>query len=257
MTQSEESRVRVIAHRGGRFPGIHHLEVERCIEAAIAAAIPMVEVDLRRLGDGQLVIEHDPEIGGVSLASMSHAELDRHCQRLGRATPPIASHILKRFAGAVHFDLELKEPGTEAQALELARGALPDGSFVFKSFHDTTVRELKRLSPEARVGLLLGRSDPRHWIRTRLIEIFPEWRLRRTGADFVSPHHRLARVPGFLPRMRALGLPVWVWTVNDLDLARAIAPRLREGDALITDHPVEVREAVQPGFNRGSDRRRP
>ena len=206
----------------------------------------MVEVDLRRLGDGQLVIEHDSDLGGRSLRKLSWEELDRHCQKLGRATPPLTSHILKRFSGAIRFDLELKEAGTEAQVLELARSALPAGSFVLKSFYDSAVCELKRLGPGETVGLLLGRSDPRNVILTRLIEVFPEWRLKRTGADFVSPHYRLARFPGFLSRMRALGLPVWVWTVNDPELARAVTPRLGPGDALITDFPVEVRGAIAP-----------
>lgn len=244
MSQIRDHKVQVIAHRGGRFPGIHPLEVERCIEAAIKAGIKMAEVDLRRLGDGELVIEHDPVLGGVSLASLSYAELDRLCQKLGRPTPPYGSHILKRFAGAISFDLELKEPSTEEQVLELARSHLPPGSFVLKSFHDSVVLELKRLAPRETVGLLLGRSGSRFTPWTRLTEIFPEWRLRRARADFVSPHDRLARLPGFLPRMRRLGLPVWAWTVNDLELVRRLVPLLRAGDAIITDHPVEVRETL-------------
>ncbi|MBA3459593.1 MAG: hypothetical protein H0T46_06515 [Deltaproteobacteria bacterium] len=97
------------------------------------------------------------------------------------------------------------------------------------------MRALKRREPACTAGLLLGLPRPKHPVRTRLSELFPEWRLRACGADFVSPNIGLLRL-GFLARCRLLGVPVLVWTVNDPAAMAAVVKARVAG--IITDEPA-------------------
>jgi len=72
-----------------------------------------------------------------------------------------------------------------------------------------------------------------HHVEEEESELFPELRARRCRADFVSPHYRLVRL-GFVARMRRLGLPVLIWTINDPALA---AWALGAARGVITDQP--------------------
>ena len=66
----------VVAHRGYRddkTPGNTMASFER----GIAAGATNLEFDVRRLGDGELVVHHDPGVGLTPLVSMTRAELDR------------------------------------------------------------------------------------------------------------------------------------------------------------------------------------
>jgi glycerophosphoryl diester phosphodiesterase len=79
-------------------------------------------------------------------------------------------------------------------------------------------------------------------------------RIRRCKADFVSPHYLLA-TPGFVRRMKARNIPVYVWTVNDPHEMKKLS-RLKV-EAIITDRPeimMKVRhERLERLFGRHRD----
>ena len=82
--------------------------------------------------------------------------------------------------------------------------------------------------------MLLGLGNPKNLIATRLSEIFPEFRLFTTKADFVSPNYQLIKL-GFVGRMKLIKMNIYVWTVNDEKLMVEI---VKQGVfALITDRP--------------------
>jgi glycerophosphoryl diester phosphodiesterase len=63
----------IIAHRGD-----HSVEPENSLaafEAAVNAGADMIEFDVRRLGDGTLVVHHDPETGGRPLGELTFAAM--------------------------------------------------------------------------------------------------------------------------------------------------------------------------------------
>lgn len=223
----------IIAHRGGAWPGVAGEQTPAHFARAIASGADYIEVDLRRTVDGQIVCVHDPDHAGVAIATTRYADLRDACAATDTPEPPTLLTLLDACAGRIAVDLELKVPGIEAEVVAAARGFGVE-RVLLKSFQDPIVRRLKRLAPEATVGLLLGVRTPARGAITRASEVFPEVRLRRCGADFVAPHFRLLRV-GFLRRMRALGYPVYAWTVNAPARMAALMPRV---DAIITDRPT-------------------
>src|SRR3989454_1236954 len=68
----------IAAHRGSvSAAGINYREnTLDAFNAAIAAGADAIELDVRRLTDGELVVFHDAEIGERRLRALTRAELD-------------------------------------------------------------------------------------------------------------------------------------------------------------------------------------
>lgn len=230
------ARPAVVAHRGGVWPDLAGEQSAAHVERSIACGADFIEVDLHRTADGQLICVHDPHVGRLAVAAASLAALQDAASQAG--LPPILTlgGLLDQAAGRIGLDLEVKTPGFEAQLVDEVRRGF-SGRVFYKSFHDRTVRAIRRHQRDAWVGLLLGTGSPRFGPITRITELFPEGRLRACGARFVSPHWRLLRV-GFVRRMGALGLPVLPWTVNDPAVMSRWMHRVA---GLVTDDPVTAR----------------
>ena len=128
----------VIAHRGASAHA-----VDNSIDAfakAIDAGADMVEFDVRRTADDQLIAFHDPAVGRVPVGQLTRADL---AERVGY-TPPLVDEVLELTAGRIGLDVELKEDGyvDRVVAAVVARhGAGED--VVVTSFLDEVVRQVK------------------------------------------------------------------------------------------------------------------
>lgn len=166
----------VVAHRGAT--AFARENTLAAFEAAIELGADMVELDVRRAGDGALVVSHDP---------------------LPRVLPPFVptlEQVIDLCAGRIAIDVELKEPGVEDEALRVVSSA----EVVVTSFLDEVVARVKRLRPDVRTGLLVGAETPLHG---GIVE-----RQHAAHADFLAPHVSL--LDGGLS-----GEELVVWTVND------------------------------------------
>jgi glycerophosphoryl diester phosphodiesterase len=150
--------------------------------AAVAAGADMIEADVRRGRDGELVLSHGRVASGTQPARLSE--------------------LLDLAAGRVALDLELKEPGLERALLE-AVDPRPPG-LVVTSFLAGVVEELSRLDRGLTTGLLVRPGMPPADLPALAA---------RCGARLLCPHHSL--VDGGLSEWaRAEGRPLLVWTVN-------------------------------------------
>jgi glycerophosphoryl diester phosphodiesterase len=197
----------IIAHRGASF--YYPENTIDAFEAAIDMRAEMIEFDVRRTADGVLVVHHDLEFAGVEIQTMSKTWLEEAEESAGYSIPTLVE-ILELCRGKVPLDIELKEPGYEEQVLETVLDILEPNSFIITSFQDTVLRKVKARAPEVRTGLILG-NYPRWQLISRL---FPGFRARRAGVDVLMVSQKLLPF-GFLSTTKNLGLPVWVYTVND------------------------------------------
>jgi glycerophosphoryl diester phosphodiesterase len=186
----------VAAHRGASL-----LAPENSLESfekAIEVGAEMIEFDVRRTREGELVVFHD-ELPGTFARR-----------------PPLLAEVVELCRGRIRLDVELKDAGGEAEVL-----ALLDGEFVVTSFLDEVVASIKQQAPHVRTGLLVRKDDPP--------ADFPQ-RLAAAGADFLAPQVDLLDAG-------LDGEDLCVWTVNDRPrLERYLAdPRVT---VLITDDPV-------------------
>jgi glycerophosphoryl diester phosphodiesterase len=250
--------ISIVAHRGKTATVTSENTIE-AFEKAIEIGIPQIEFDLRMSQDGYLISYHDRSIlrsGGKPKEEMEIADLKYHeLQSIARSKGfeiPLFEDILKLCCGRVALDIEIKEEGYEELIVELVTQYLPYANFVIKSFNDASVRKIKDLDPQIEVGLLLGKITGKFPIVSILAQFFPEYRILKTGADFVAPHFRLLRF-GFLWRMKLLNRSVYVWTVNE---ERRLFKLMKSKyiSAIVTDKPelaMKILDSLQVRIHHG------
>ena len=221
----------ILAHRGAWQAAPQNSPA--AVAAAIALGVDGVEIDVRRTADGRLVVVHDPRLGVHRLNRLTHEEIKA---RMAPGQAPLLADLLGLAAGRLLVDVELKEGGYVAEALDTVSSALPDGAYLITSFHSAVLGEVRQLAPEIRTGLLLGPARPRNLERS--------W--ARADADVLLPHHGLVRA-GLIQWAAERNIPAWVWTVNDPGTVAKLAsdPRIH---ALITDLPADALRITQAIF---------
>ncbi|MGH3739557.1 MAG: glycerophosphodiester phosphodiesterase, partial [Micromonosporaceae bacterium] len=226
-------RVEISAHRGGgESAALASMDAYR---SSVDTGAELVELDVRRTGDDELVAYHDGVVAGQLLSGLTYPRL---CELAGHPVPRV-TEVMELLAGRVRTHLDLKEAGYEPHVIALAEATAGAGNFLVTSLEPEAVATIKRDFPAVRVGLSLGRplsgTSLRHQVRTRYAELLPVRGLTACGADFASMHHRLADL-GVLRRCAAAGIPAMVWTVNSPAMIdRFLAdPRV---SVLVTDRP--------------------
>jgi glycerophosphoryl diester phosphodiesterase len=225
MLDQVSDRCLVIAHRGAWGTAVPNAPVENTLEAfeaAIALGADMIELDVRRTRDGQLVVFHDARVKTVQTSALPYEALKT---KHGNKRPPLLKDVLELTKDRIALNLEIKETGYVEDTIALLR---PFGleRFLVSSFLDEVVREAKTLAPELRTGLLVG-AGFRKALSTRL---------PATGADCLVLHRRLADAAA-LAKAAAVNIPCVIWTVNaPRALDRYLGHAAVEG--VITDRPA-------------------
>lgn len=226
------TRPLIAAHRG-----VATGAAENTIEAftnAIDLGADMIEFDVRRTRDGELIAFHDALVAGTPVGALT---LDEIAAAKG-VRPPSLGDVLGACAGKIRLDVELKEDGYVPEVMAALKAALSRAGAdaagqVVTSFLPTVVAQAKDAFPEVKTGLLVGTDAPLHHVRSYWHQVFPVGIARQARADYLAPNYRLARY-GVVARAAAAGLPCLLWTVNDAaEIARfATDPRIA---AIITD----------------------
>ncbi len=209
------NRVLVLGHRGA--PALAPENTLESFRRALELGADGLELDVRRSGDGRLVVVHDPRVGARRVARWPYSRL--RATRRG-ATLPLLEEVVREFGGA-WLDMELKVPGVEAPVLELASRFCRPGRFVITSFSRAVVARLKQLDSSAPTGWLFDRPVP-----ARLWE--------ELALDYLAPHHRLFQ-RSLVEAARRRGLRLITWTANS---PRVLQRVLELGvDIVISDLP--------------------
>ncbi|MFD0901117.1 glycerophosphodiester phosphodiesterase [Actinomadura sediminis] len=198
-------------------------------EAAESGA-EYVEIDIRRTGDGRLVVHHDATVGGLPLKRLAYDRV----RELSPRPVPLVEDAMEIIAGKARGHLDLKERGCEHETVALALEAFGP-QFVVTTGEVSSLIEIKARFPQAVTALSVGRNL---WERGAAHDFAPLPLIRRAGADMVALNHRLARV-GVLRQCARAGFPAMIWTVNAEPVMRRFLgdPRVA---VLVTDHPAKA-----------------
>jgi glycerophosphoryl diester phosphodiesterase len=226
----------VVAHRG-----VATGAAENTIEAftnAIAVGADMIEFDVRRTRDGELIAFHDAHVNDQPVGGLTRDEIES----AKGVRLPLLDEVLKTCAGRIRLDVELKEDGYVPDVMAAIRGAVDVEQVVVTSFLAAVVAQAKDALPEVKTGLLVGTDAPPHHVRTHYKQVFPIGLARQARADYLAPHYKLADY-GVVRRAAAAGLPCLLWTVNDDADIRRFAADSRVA-AIITDQAAKALQIV-------------
>lgn len=255
-----QATVEVIAHRGSS--GAAPENTLAAVRLAIEHRSDVVENDIQRTRDGELVIMHDttltrttdveqvfPDRAPWTVASFTLAEIKQldagswfAPEFAGERVPTLAEWVaaVGNQAGML---LEPKAPelypGIEAdldkelRSLPAFNRALRAGRVVVQSFNHAWLRTYEALAPDVPVGLLFGAKPT-----TAEIAAAATW------AEQVNPALGVID-EATVQDVHAHGMEIHVWTVNaGTDMRRAVNWGV---DGIITNYPQVLRDILRRG----------
>jgi glycerophosphoryl diester phosphodiesterase len=218
----------VIAHRGAWGPDVPENSLA-AFEQAIDLGADMIEFDVRRTRDRELIVFHDAEVAGAPVASLTRLEIED----LAGVLPPLFQETLELARGRIALDVELKEDGYVDELADLLSGfAARGGDLIVTSFLDLVLAQLTELTPQLTRGLVLSHSTERA----------PQ-RANTCGATVVLPKMQLVGEAS-LAEISDAGLPVVVWDFMATEHAALLSDTRISG--VITDD-VPSALAALPG----------
>ena len=253
-----DSDVEVIAHRGSS--GAAPENTLAAVRLAIRHDSDVVENDIQRTRDGELVTMHDTtldrttdveqvfparapwNVGDFTLEEIKRLDAGSWFapRFAGQEVPTLEEWVnaVGRKAGML---LEPKSPALypgierdldkELRSLPAFNRALRDDRVVMQSFDHVWLRQYKHLAPDVPVGLLYG-TDPTE----------AEVTAAATWAQQVNP--ALGAIDeDTVERVHAHGLETHVWTVNaGQDMYTAMEWQV---DGIITNYPQVLRDIIR------------
>jgi glycerophosphoryl diester phosphodiesterase len=217
--------VTAIAHRGD--PVGHRENTLPAFAAAVSLGADMVELDLRRTRDGEIVALHDQSLQRLWGVDASVGDLDLvDVAALGEGDIriPTLREVIAAVPVPLMVDFTRREVVSGALDVVLAAGALRRCLFVTGNVE--ALRVLRGLSPEARIGLTWvdGSEAP----RVLLAEL---------AAEYWNPMFGLVTADG-VAAVHGAGLKVSTWTVDDPgDTARMVEAGV---DAVVSNRIQEL-----------------
>ncbi|MCC8113851.1 MAG: glycerophosphodiester phosphodiesterase [Bacteroidales bacterium] len=199
-------RTQVVAHRGYWDCEGSAQNSIRALVKADSIGCDAVELDVWLTADSQLVVNHDPSIQGIEIETATMQDLAEVRLKNGEALPRLDAYLDSAMALKIDLVVELKPHSTpereDLAASEIIRligeRGLTDrttyisfSNHAVKYFADCTDNPVYALTSMAPAELIA---------------------LGATGADFNLSSLRAH--PEWVEELKALGLPINVWTVN-------------------------------------------
>ena len=211
------------------------------LEIAIRQGADYAEIDVQRSRDGVVVVIHDADlmkmardplrIRETDYADLARVDIGREFHRdfTGERLARL-SDFLQKASGRIKLMIELKYYDIDSElaqeTIRLVHEAGMAERVSLMSLEISSVRQMQQLSSDIPVGYLSAVSLGR---------------LTRLDVDFLAVSAREAQ-SALLRRAGRKKLPVYVWTVNDIDTMLAM---LELGvDGLITDDPALAAEVI-------------
>jgi glycerophosphoryl diester phosphodiesterase len=243
MSWSAGSTIRrpvIVAHRGGA--AVAPENTLAAARQAIADGFDWIEIDVHESRDGQVMVIHDKDLKRVGKTervvwATDAAELEKVdvgswlAPKFKDERIPTLGQLLDVCKDKIGVIIELKQfhhgQRLEESVVEIVKQHGMQDQVMAMSFDAAIARKVKSLRPDWKVGWLTKEAvaDP-----------------GTVDADFLGINHEHA-TPELIKAAHRRSLPVFVWTVNEPELAATIAGH--GADAIITDNPLMVRGVLE------------
>jgi len=226
--------VDLVAHRGASHDAPENTLAAHTL--AWAQGADLVETDVHLTRDGELIVIHDkttPRTTGRPgvVAELTLAELRgldagtwKDPRFRGERLPTLDEQLTRIPAGKrMLVELKVGPEIVPALARCLARCGATPATVTLISFNAATLREIRRVLPGYRTLYLMGYKapapgDPKAKAPPRIDDVIAE--ARAAGFTGLDLQHTWPLTPADVARIRAAGLELHVWTVDDLEVAR-------------------------------------
>jgi glycerophosphoryl diester phosphodiesterase len=221
----------VVGHRGAA--GLEPEEHDAFHKRAVDIGTDAVEMDVRRSKDGELVITHDATVdrttnGTGKVNSLKLTELKALDAGRGERIPTL-EESLGSLGTRADLYIEVKEPETVPDTLNLVQKSGMLGRTTFVSFFHPPIRSIKERSPSSRCGVTFS-CEPAN----------PASLALEVKAEIVLPNTYVS--DRMVKEAHSRSLLVQTWTVNNGDdLARVVRCG---GDGVASDYPNLMIEAI-------------
>jgi glycerophosphoryl diester phosphodiesterase len=244
----------VVAHRGASADRLENT-IDACL-LAVAAGAPMLEIDVQLAADGELVVFHDWTLerlagDGRAVESLTSNELRAIELALvprGDDAPTLRGHaptfaaLLASLPVDLPLDVEVKrrhaDRGRIADAVARAIGRRENA--LVSSFDWEQLATLRELCPDQALAPIADRD-------TAALLAAGE----RLGAWSVHAHRRLV-TPELVAAAAEAGRPLLVYTVNEVEEARALFARGVAG--VFTDHAARLLHGIDAASPAADER---
>lgn len=187
------------------------------------------EFDVRVTADGRAVLMHDERVDRTTTGRGLLREID--AADLPDGVPSLTA-VLDAYLGRCALAMELKETVPDAVLRDVAAhlDSAPGADLRVASFREQPLAASRDLLPAVPRALILRRDQALPSPAT--VDELGLWGLFLREENVV---------PGTVARVRALGLGLYAYTVNDADRAREVAALAVDG--IISDDPGAIRNA--------------
>jgi glycerophosphoryl diester phosphodiesterase len=189
----------LLGHRGARASRHIPENTLTSFELCLQHGCDGFEFDVRRSSNGQAVICHDPEAGGLEIAQTPATSLGL----------PTLEEVLRSFGSRAFLDIELKVGGLERETVTLLRQHSPQKGYVVSSFLPDAITTVHNLEAAIPLGFLCEKRDQ--------LRLWPE-----LPVAWVIPKSELVD-QAMIRGVQAAGKKMMVWTVNRAEDMRQFA----------------------------------
>lgn len=228
----------IFAHRGASLYAPENTLA--AFRLALDSQADGIELDVHLSADQQVVVIHDADVarttnGQGKVQYLKLEELRRLDAGQGEPVPTLAE-VFDLIGDQLYINIELKgESGSAAllpqRVAQLVQDCQLGSKIIYSSFYPQLLIRLRRLIPEAKLGLLLLRGISGTAVRLIFSPLVRPWSL---NPDYSSV------TPQFIQRAKQNGRTVIAYTVNQPDEMRRLFSLGIHG--IITDDPVKAVE---------------
>lgn len=252
------SQAEIIAHRGGRWPGMSENTLD-AFTTAFDHGVIWMETDVHASADGVLFAAHDEDLGRIAgrphrIGDLTASELDAVDLRGGGRLPRMGD--LFEALPEARWNIDVKAGHSIAATVRTLRRCRADRRVRLASFHSSTLRRLRTALPGTLTSA--GTSEVARFALAAAVGLPAGLAPVPAGVDALQVPVRVRGVPvitsGLVSRAHERNLLVHAWTVNAAEDMRTLLARGIDG--IVTDEVALALSVIRSPPIRRNNRRR-
>lgn len=169
VTYTAQAQTQIIAHRGYWKTENSAQNSIAALQKAAEAKVYGSEFDVQLTGDGVIVVNHDDNVNGITIAEVPYKELKDIKLKNGEKIPTLKEYLAEgKKLRNIQMILEIKPHKTKEQEKEIAEKTVKmvkeagmEKQVEYISFSKYICETLAKLTPESEIAYLVGDISPK------------------------------------------------------------------------------------------------